>query len=82
MDRFDESLRYNSYLHRNANVSTCVNQVGWNIPEYLMIRMPDILEPTLAIDIHPHLEDRRIWSPSLNGEFTTKSAYNAIRETR
>ena len=81
-DRFPDSLRYDSYLPREARVSNCIVQGAWRIPSHVIPHVRDIYEALDQVPIHSTHADKLVWSPSLDGEFSIKSTYHALREVK
>ena len=81
-DRFPAALRYDSYLPREARVSNCIIQSAWQIPSHVIPHVRDIYEALDQVPIHSTHADKLVWSPSLDGEFSIKSTYHALREAK
>ncbi|KAF6135131.1 hypothetical protein GIB67_040442, partial [Kingdonia uniflora] len=61
-----------------AKLSTFINSQGWNFPSDIMLLL------ALGINLqqlqcNPNTQDTMIWKPDLQGDFTAKSAFDALR---
>ncbi|OVA19562.1 Reverse transcriptase zinc-binding domain [Macleaya cordata] len=80
-NRFPHALRYDSILHREALVSTCISNFSWNIPEHLVNNLGNITTRIHEVEIDTGMADELVWKPNPSGEYSLKSAYNVIRPT-
>lgn len=83
IDKWGNRVRYDAALDINAKVSVIVNGSQWKWPvavtnDLLEIQssIPDAMKPD------SNKEDRVIWVPASNGEFSTASAWEAIRNKK
>ncbi|KAF5193345.1 Zf-rvt domain-containing protein, partial [Thalictrum thalictroides] len=79
---FNEEARLLLQVPEDATVNLLIENGKWN---NVIDEMPDcpLKQEILNIEINNLLEnDRVIWMPSSNGNFTSKSAYEALRKKK
>ncbi|XP_073121506.1 uncharacterized protein [Henckelia pumila] len=60
-------------------VNWFIEDGNWNANRLLLVVPPDIANWILKVPIHPLNLDRAVWKQSINGAFSSKSAWEVIR---
>ncbi|KAF6168048.1 hypothetical protein GIB67_011433 [Kingdonia uniflora] len=63
----------------NAKVSYIISEGRWSIPYNLQLIFDRFGVDIHSIKINHHKPDRRVWKPDLIGKFSTKGAFETIR---
>ncbi|OVA01220.1 Reverse transcriptase zinc-binding domain [Macleaya cordata] len=79
VERFPLSLRYDSTLHINALVSSCINDDTWLIPSHIQPTLTTLIQGIMNTPIDPLEDDEVTWTAGNSGLYTLKDTYEALR---
>ncbi|OVA06141.1 Ribonuclease H domain [Macleaya cordata] len=81
-DRFPVCLQYDSILHKNASVDSCISSGAWRIPIHLVNNIPEIAYRVHEVEIDSSSDDHIVWMPSADGSFNLKDTYEYIQPVK
>ncbi|KAF6156089.1 hypothetical protein GIB67_007464 [Kingdonia uniflora] len=76
------SVQYNTSLWLNAKASSLITSGVWIPPANFISQLSVLWDHYVDIPINHDLEDEVIWTITESGEYSMKSAYSRLRNTR
>lgn len=81
LNQFLHALTYHTRCNMTAKVADVIEDEQWQIPDSVKIAVPDLANLFEEQQIGGG-GDEWVWTISINGEYSVKAAYGAIRNTK